>query len=249
MLGAIIGDIIGSSKEQFTKGTGLKKQRFTDDTVLSVATAYQIMNPEISYAETYQMFYRLYKDRGFGETFKVWAESIELKPYNSFGNGAAMRVAPVAYSVNTIEEVLAEAKRSSEVTHSHLDGINGAQAIALATFLARQGQSKAEIKRELSTRFSYNLSISYQDLGINPAKCPESIINALICFFDSSNFLDAINKATALGGDTDTVASMAGAIAEAFYKPNLEEEFKNILLTVDDYLINIVNDFRVLYPF
>lgn len=227
MYGAIIGDIIGSVYEfnnDRRKDISINdpEMRFTDDTVLTVATMDSILNPALSYSKAYKEYYRRYKDshRGFGDRFRVWGHSDTLEPYNSFGNGSAMRVSPVAWIYETEEEVLSEAKRSAEVTHNHPEGIKGAQAIALAIYLARKKVSKLEIEIIIEDRFEYNLVRSIEEIRMTnrfDETCQGSVPEALICFFKSSNFEDSIRTAISIGGDSDTIACMTGSIAEAYY--------------------------------
>ncbi|MCP4370948.1 MAG: ADP-ribosylglycohydrolase family protein, partial [Deltaproteobacteria bacterium] len=162
MIGAIAGDIIGSVYEANPiKSTSFQlfsdHSRFTDDTVLTIAVAFSILN-NIDYASSIKNFGLKYPHAGYGGSFYRWLHSAESKPYNSWGNGSAMRVSPVGFAFNSIEDVLAEAKKSAEVTHNHPEGIKGAQATALAIFLARGGKSKSEIRREISDRFAYDLN-------------------------------------------------------------------------------------------
>lgn len=231
MYGTIVGDVIGSVYEfhnvyQKDINLDLPNMRFTDDTVLTVATMDAIMHPEVGYAQMYKQYFRDYvlSDRGFGGRFFEWGLSSSLEPYHSYGNGSAMRIAPIAYICETIEDVLVEAKRSAEVTHNHPEGIKGAQAIALAIFLARKGFSKYDIEFELLSRFDYDLTRTVEQIrdyqkanGIFEETCQYSVPEAIICFFEGMNFEDTIRTAISIGGDSDTIACMAGSIAEAFY--------------------------------
>lgn len=231
MYGTIVGDVIGSVYEfhnVYRKDINLNlpNMRFTDDTVLTVATMDAILHPEIGYAKMYKQYFRDYmaSDRGFGGRFFQWGLSSSLEPYNSYGNGSAMRIAPVAYICETIEDVLAEAQRSAEVTHNHIEGIKGAQAIALAIFFARKGYSKYDIEFELLSRFDYDLTRTVDQIrdyqkanGIFEETCEYSVPEAIICFFEANDFEDTIRTAISIGGDSDTIACMAGSIAEAFY--------------------------------
>jgi ADP-ribosylglycohydrolase len=157
IIGAILGDIVGSVHEHTaTKTTRFalftKYSRFTDDTVLTIATADAIMS-DGDYARAYREWAGRYPDRGYGKQFRKWLATPNAGPYGSFGNGSAMRVSPVAYAFNSIEEVLAEAKRSASVTHDHPEGIKGAQAVALDVFLSRMGVPREEIRKEIAQRF------------------------------------------------------------------------------------------------
>ena len=162
MIGAIAGDIIGSVyewKNIKTKQFDLFSPRccFTDDTVLTVALADSIMTGT-PYVDNLKTFYRWYPDSGYGGSFHQWAQSRNTEPYNSWGNGAAMRVSPAGYAYNDLDTVLQKAAEFTEVTHSHLEGIKGGQATAAAIFLARTGKSKLEIREFIETRFQYDLS-------------------------------------------------------------------------------------------
>ena len=224
MLGAIVGDVVGSVYE-FNNYRGLDfplfspKSTFTDDSVLTFATA-KVLLDGLDYAAAYQDFARRYPNRGYGGFFYSWIYSKDPKPYNSFGNGSAMRVSPVGFAFNSIEETLAEAQRSAEVTHNHPEGIKGAQAVALAIYLARHAASKTEIRREISSRFGYDLSRTTQEIRkVNhfDETCPGSVPEAIIAFLESNDFEHAIRLAVSLGGDSDTIACMTGGIAQAFY--------------------------------
>ena len=231
MLGAIIGDVIGSVFEfnptkspDFVLFTAASK--FTDDTVLTIAVAACLLNDK-EYPKTLKDFTLRYPHRGFGSRYFNWAHSDNDQPYFSFGNGSAMRVSPIGFAFRAREKVLAEARKSASVTHNHPEGIKGAQATALAIFLARQGASKFEIKTQIESDFGYDLHRNYRD--IQPEyyfneTCQGSVPEAIIAFLASEDFEDAIRKAIALGGDADTQACIAGGIAEAFYK-NIPAEF------------------------
>jgi len=162
MIGALIGDIVGSVYE-FDNQRSVDfplfsaSSTFTDDSVLTFATA-SVLLGKGDYTSAYQDFARRYTGRGYGGNFWRWIYSDDPKPYNSFGNGSAMRVSPVGFAFENLEETLAEAKRSAEVTHNHPEGIKGAQATAQVIYMARKGASKAEIKQEIIERYGYDLS-------------------------------------------------------------------------------------------
>jgi ADP-ribosylglycohydrolase len=225
MLGAIAGDIIGSlyenvrtRRKDFRLFTPLSM--YTDDTVLTIAVADALLTGK-DYGSTIKAYARHHPLRGYGPKFALWMLSPSARPYNSLGNGSAMRVSPVAHAFETEAEVLEHAKRSAECTHSHPEGIKGAQATALAVFMARNKASKAEIRTVISSRYGYDLSRRIDDIRptyrIN-LTCPGSVPEAIIAFLDSENFEDAIRNAVSLGGDADTQAAIVGAIAEAFYE-------------------------------
>jgi len=251
MLGAIIGDIIGSTYEfdkVKTKDFDLFESEadFTDDTVLTVATADAILNNK-TYLDVYKTYPKKYPNRGYGGSFYNWVENKKSEPYESFGNGSAMRVAPIGWAFDTLEQVLEEAKKSAEVTHNHPEGIKGAQAVASAVFLARNGFSKEEIEKYLETEFGYDLYRFIDEVRLTTAgdsSCMKSVPEAIICFLESNSFEDAIRNAVSLGGDADTQACIAGAIAEAFYK-EIPKEFKRKASTLlDKDLIATVKQFR-----
>jgi ADP-ribosylglycohydrolase len=225
MLGAIAGDVIGSVFEArpikttqfplFSSGSCM-----TDDTVLTVATAHSILKG-IDYATSLRYFGQRYPNAGYGGSFFRWLFDSQPAPYNSWGNGAAMRVSPVGFAFDSISEVLLEAKRSAAVTHNHPEGIKGAQATALAIFLARQRTSKEDIRGELDQRFAYDLDRNLDE--IRPVytfdvSCQGSVPESVMAFLESDGFEDAIRKAISLGGDSDTMACITGGIAQAFYK-------------------------------
>ncbi len=252
MLGAIIGDIIGSKYEFNGVKTKdfelfLDGSTFTDDTVLTIATADAILNNK-SYFEVYKNYPKMYPNRGYGTYFYRWFNENEASPYNSFGNGSAMRVSPIGWAFNTLSEVLEEAKKSAEVTHSHPEGIKGAQAVASAIFLARIGKSKKEIEEYIKYNFGYNLDRSVdeiRDTADFDDTCKVSVPEAIICFLESKSFEDAIRNAVSLGADADTQACIAGSIAEAYYK-EIPKEFKDKTkeLLNDKKIIAIIRKFR-----
>jgi len=233
MLGAIAGDIIGSVYEARpikTKDFPLFSSncRFTDDTVLTVAVAQAIMQ-NISYQESIRQLGRKYPDAGYGGNFINWLLSDNPEPYNSWGNGAAMRVSPIGYAYNNIDKVLQEARKSAQISHNHPEGIKGAQAIALAVYLAKTGSSKSEIKQEITNRFNYNLARKLED--IRPyysfdVSCQGTVPEAIICFLESDSWEDSVRNAISLGGDSDTLANITGGIGEAYYR-GVDKHIKN----------------------
>lgn len=224
MLGAIVGDIIGSTYEflgekrydilLFAHGS-----TFTDDTVLTVAVAESLLTG-MNCVDTFKEFSRRHPKRGYGSHYYQWMKSDNRLPYNSWGNGSAMRVSPVAWARDTLEEVLAEAERSAAVTHDHPEGIKGAQAIAMAVFLARIGADKQEIRTQVTATFDYDLDRTPDEIRPDyrfDVSCQGSVPESIICFLHSESYEDAIRIAASLGGDVDTMAAMAGGIAEAYY--------------------------------
>ena len=257
MIGSIVGDIIGSVYEyhnQKRKDIELDtpNMRCTDDTILTVATMDALLHPEIGYAKMYKKYFRKYVNsrRGFGGYFYDWGLSDSLKPYNSFGNGSAMRVSPVAWVAQSIDEVLLLAKQSAEVTHNHPAGIVGAQAVALAILMARNNSSKDEIKQEILNHFDYDLSRNLDEIRIENEfneTCPGSVPEALTAFLESTSYEDTIRSAISIGGDSDTIACMAGGIAEAFYGGVGESFVKFAQSHLDDYLNRTINEFYCKY--
>jgi ADP-ribosylglycohydrolase len=224
MLGAIAGDIIGSVYEHRpikTKDFPLfgVSSRFTDDTVLTIAVAVAILD-DLDYRETLKTHTRKYPNAGYGGYFLRWAFSEQEEPYNSWGNGSAMRVSPVGYAFDSTERVLEEAERSAAVTHNHPEGVKGAQATALAVHLARMSVPKDEIRSQLQEQFDYDLNQHIELIRpgyLFDVSCQGSVPQALIAFFDSNDFEDAIRNAVSLGGDSDTIACIAGGVAGAYY--------------------------------
>jgi len=224
MIGVIAGDIIGSVYEWDrikTKHFELFSPDcfFTDDTVLTVALAESILTGT-NYASLMKTYYRRYPGAGYGGFFHRWAQAHDSQPYNSWGNGAAMRISPAGFAFDTLEDVLVRAAEYTAVTHNHQEGIKGAQATAAAIFLARKGSTKADIKEYIAATFRYDLSRSLDD--IRPAyqfseSCQETVPQAIASFLESTDFEEAIRNAISLGGDSDTLACIAGGIAQAFY--------------------------------
>ncbi|MCX6564050.1 MAG: ADP-ribosylglycohydrolase family protein [Candidatus Aminicenantes bacterium] len=254
MLGAIIGDIVGSPYEsEVIKSTKFplftSDSRFTDDTVLTVAVADCILHNR-DYAKTFKEYGQLYPEAGYGCMFRNWLRSSDSNPYESYGNGSAMRVSPVAFAFDTIDDVLREAERSAVPTHNHHEGVKGAQAIASAIFLAKTGKGKEEIREYIEGRFGYDLSRTLDE--IRPSyhfdeTCQGSVPEAIIAFLESSDYEDAIRKAISLGGDADTLACMAGGIAEAYYKKIPVHIVRRARQILDKELLAIVDEFTGRY--
>lgn len=254
MLGAIAGDIIGSPYEfNRIKTTSFPlfspKSRFTDDTVATVAIADVILHGG-SYADTLQDYYARYSDAGWGAMFSCWAGSRDHGPYNSFGNGSAMRVSPVGFAFDTLEQVCSEAQRSAEITHNHAEGIKGARATAACIYLARSGRSKQEIKNYITRTFGYDLSRTLD--AIRPTytfngTCQGTVPEAIMAWMESTDYEDAVRKAVSLGGDSDTLACITGGIAEAFYGGVPREIGEQAMSLLDEALRAIIEEFREKY--
>jgi len=240
MLGAIIGDAVGSIYEfDNIKTTDFplfsERSEFTDDSIMSFAVADWLLRDEHhTHKELEASMVRFAHEYpnplgGYGGSFYRWLFSgRERVPYNSWGNGSAMRVSAVGWAFGTLEETLRVAEISAAITHNHPEGIKGAQATAAAIHLARTGKTKAEIKDYIETTYGYDLHKSWEDwhpiYGWEDS-CQGTVPQAIISFLDSTDFEDAIRKAVSLGGDSDTLACITGGIAEAFYKevPKLME--------------------------
>jgi ADP-ribosylglycohydrolase len=192
----------------------------TDRRVLTVALADAILSGT-DYAQVMKAYYLRYPHAGYGERFHDWALSDELAPYSSWGNGAAMRISPSAYAFDSLDSVLRQAAHFTSVTHNHPEGIKGGQATAAAIFIGRTGGSKSDIRDYIERTFGYDLSRTVD--AIRPAytfdeSCQRTVPEALTCFLESTDFEDAIRNAVSLGGDSDTLACIAGAVAEGYYR-------------------------------
>lgn len=275
MLGAIIGDILGNGydfgltipkyeevqkkyDELFKTGIEINprvREIFTDDTVMTVAIGKALSQTfdkpaeEIKLCLRYnmQMFGRSHITAGYGTLFSNWLISQKPEPYESIGNGSAMRVSSVGWLANNLNEVDIYARLTAEVTHNSEEGIKGAQAIASAIFLARNGSKKEAIKKYIEKEYGYDLSKSIEvyrsaDIMKRDALCETAVIQAMAAFLESENFEDAVIKAVTIGGDTDTIAAITGSIAEAYYR--IDEKAKELVLTyLPDDLKRGINDY------
>ena len=235
MYGAILGDIVGSPYEFDCNNYKAKDfplfsrcSDFTDDTVMTLAVAKALLSTrgqdaaaiKAALVHEMQQLGRAYPDKGYGAHFNGWLHEDDPHPYNSYGNGSAMRVSAAAELAEDMEQALQLAKLTAEVTHNHPEGIKGAQATAAAMFLARTGSSKADIRTYVEREFGYDLSRSCDE--IRPTyhhveSCQETVPQAIIAFLESTDFEDALRTAVSLGGDSDTLAAITGSIAEACY--------------------------------
>lgn len=254
MLGAIVGDVIGSVHEGAgtkTKDFPLFVQRstFTDDSVLTIAVAEWILTGQ-NLVDLLHTYYAAYPGRGYGMMFHRWARGRVREPYNSFGNGAAMRVSPIGFAFDTLEEVLAWSKRSAEVTHNHPEGIRGAQATAAAIYLARRVHDKDQIRDTIHSQFGYDLSGRLEQIrpkyGFDET-CQGTVPQALAAFFESRSYEDAIRNAISLGGDADTLACITGGVAEAYYGGIPQDLAIPVRAMLDEHLVAVVDKFRQRY--
>ncbi len=250
MLGSIIGDVVGSTREHDPIKTIdfdllPPGSRPTDDSVLTVATADAILRG-IPYADAYREWALRYPRAGYGGFFKRWMHEPTAGPYNSFGNGSAMRVSPVAWAFHTEADVLREAERSARATHDHPEGIKGAGSVALALFRARTGVAKADVRREVAERFGYDLARTVEE--IRPAyrfdvTCQGSVPEAIIAWLDAGDFEGAVRLAVSLGGDADTQAAIAGGLAEATEGGVPPELAQRVLELLPEPMLEVVDAF------
>lgn len=268
MFGAIAGDIIGSVFEnENVKTTDFQLfsrfSRFTDDTVLTVAIADAVLHRNIhpvrwldrfqarkTYGIRLKLYGRRYPYAGYGTLFSQWLASDTLNGYRSYGNGAAMRVSPIGFAFDTLDEVLREARLSAVVTHNHRQGTRGAQAVAAAIFLARTEHSKAHIKQYIQQRFGYRLDQRLADIRPGytfDSSCQGSVPQAMMAFLESEDFEDAIRKAISLGGDSDTIACITGGIAQAFYGEIPSHIIGRVRLLLDGQLKPVLDTFNAKY--
>ena len=260
MIGSIIGDVAGSFYEFCnTKSKNFEffsdRSRFTDDSVLTVATADWLLHG--GKCETYYSDWgNNYPSAGYGGRFLDWLWNMDRKghaePYYSCGNGSAMRIGPVGWAFDTIEATLEAAKISAECTHNHPEGIKGAQAVALCIFMVRNGVTKEEIKTKVTKMFGYDLNFTIDgiratygwdsDFG-NGVLCQASVPQAIVAFLDGNGFEDCVRNAISIGGDSDTIACITGSIAEAYY--GVPDEIREKVVS---YLPNsfksVINDFE-----
>lgn len=257
LLGAISGDVAGSTREwDPVKSRDFDiftyKSHFTDDTVMTLAVASWLMKDrkQDTLVKEMQYFGNRFPFAGYGRNFGMWLRQEDPVPYNSFGNGSAMRVSPCGWVAKSLEEAEALAKRSAMVTHNHPEGIKGAQSIAAAIYLARTGKSKEEIKSYIMNTYKYDLNRTINDIKKSGYKfdvtCQGSVPEAIIAFLESKDFSSTLVNAIYLGGDSDTQAAIAGSIAEAFYgEPS---EYKAVLsLFLDDFLVSVYNKFNATF--
>lgn len=261
MLGAVIGDIIGSTYEWYNvKSEDFElfpaNSRFTDDTVLSVAIAEKILNDDKatmnapkSYALWYKQYYKRYPHAGFGQMFAEWVAEENMRIQRSFGNGAAMRVTAIGWAYDSLEEVLKEAKASCYYTHNHPEAIKGAKAVAAAVFMAKNQCDKAEIKKYLEKKFHYKfeeLDVLRENYVFD-SRASYSVPPAIEAFLESDSYESAIRKAVSIGGDSDTIACMAGGIAQAYYREIPDYIYNPAMRILDSGLKQVIKRFEEKY--
>lgn len=261
MLGAIIGDIVGSRFEWDNHRSKdfefLTYKCFpTDNSIMSLAIAQAILVSKNDYSdlsknavECMQSVGRNYPDCGYGGSFYNWIFSDDPKPYNSYGNGAAMRVSPAGFAATSLEEVKELSKLITEVTHNHPEGIKGAEATAVAIYLAKSGSSILEIRDYINDNY-YPMNFTLDDIRDTyqfNETCQETVPQALQAFFESTGFEDAIRNAISIGGDSDTVAAICGGVAEAYYGVPTDIR-KHALTFLDQKLMQLLILFENKYP-
>ena len=261
MLGAITGDIVGSRFEW----ANIKTKEFdfftyrcecTDDSVMTIAIACAILEAKGDYDKLSDLAIkhmreigRLYPNCGYGDMFRQWLFSDEMGPYNSFGNGAAMRVSACGFVAKSIDEAIKLSNKVTKVTHNHPEGIKGAEATAVSIFLAREGKNILEIRDYVNEHYypmNFTLGGIRDSYQLNET-CQGTVPQAMMAFFESTGFEDAIRNAISIGGDSDTLAAITGGIAEAYYgiPPDIR---KQTLTFLDERLLKILNDFASVYP-
>lgn len=250
LLGAIAGDVIGSVYEWHnvkTKNFPLFCQAsdFTDDTVLTIAVADAILNNK-NFRDAIWEYGNRYPNRGYGGRFRQWLANTDKQPYNSYGNGSAMRVCAVGFACSTLDDVLKMAAETALPTHNHTEGIKGAQAVAAAIFLAKSGVSKKEIKEYITDNFQFHLDFTIEQ--IRPTykfneTCQGSVPQAIVAFLESSDYEDAIRLAISIGGDSDTIACITGGIALAYFKTMPEYIINQTLALIPEAFTTIIQQF------
>lgn len=250
LIGAIAGDVIGSYYEFCTmKSTDFplfngNSSHFTDDTIMTVANADWLLTGD-SLLGIMQDYGNRYPS-SYGSMFYEWLRADDPQPYNSWGNGSAMRVSPIGWAFETLDETLEAAKQSAEVTHNHPEGIKGAQATAACVYLARTGKSKQEIKEYIETTFGYDLNRTCDEIRATyrfDESCQRTVPESIIAFLESTDFENAIRLTVSLNGDSDTMGAITGGIAEAYYKAVPEYIKKEVLKRLPDEFIEIMQRF------
>lgn len=257
MIGAIVGDIAGSRfefKNIKSKEFDLfhKRCRFTDDSVMSLAVCQALIDSMPDYkhlsenaVKSIQLIGMEYPDCDYGQHFRRWIFSDNPKPYNSYGNGAAMRVSGCGYAANSIDEAVYLSYKVTKISHNHPEGMKGAAAIALAVYLARTGSSINKIKYYINKYF-YQIDFTLDEIRETyqyEISCQNSVPQALEAFFESTSFEDAVRNAISIGGDSDTIAAITGSVAGAYY--GVPNEIRNAALEyLDDSLKEILINFE-----
>lgn len=262
MIGAVIGDIVGSRFEWNnikTKDFAFLTDDcfFTDDSVMSLAVAAAVLecsghyeNLSKTVVKNMRRIGRLYPDCGYGGMFAQWIYSHTPEPpYNSFGNGAAMRVSACGFAAKSLEEAKLLSQKVTEVTHNHPEGLKGAETTAVCVFMANSGESIPAI-RDYVAKHYYPMNFTLDEIRDTyrfSETCQDTVPEAITAFLESAGFEDAIRNAVSIGGDRDTIAAITGGIAEAFYGVPTEL-YKTALTFLDKRLLEILADFETTYP-
>ena len=250
MLGAVAGDIIGSPYE-FAPNKNLDfplfspHSTFTDDTILTIAVADTLLH-DLDLIDTLKKYTRKYPDRGYGGSYIRWAHSDSRDPYNSWGNGSAMRTSPIGFLYERESDVLKAARVCAQVTHNHPEGVRGAQAVSLCIFLAQNGAVKNDIRNEISKWFYYDLSKTIDEIRPKyffDVSCQGSVPQSIIAFLESKDYEDSIRLAVSLGGDADTMACITGGISEAFYGQVPKDIVLETRKRLPDEFLQIIDQF------
>jgi ADP-ribosylglycohydrolase len=254
MIGAIAGDMIGSPYEFRPIKTvhfplWSEGSTYTDDSVLTVALAVTILSGT-PYVENLKQYVEMFLNAGYGPKFLRWARSNVTEPYDSWGNGSAMRVSPVGWAFDSLDEVLAQAKNSADVTHNHPEGVKGAQATAAVIFLARNGSSKDEIRDYVRATFNYPLLATLDEIRPKyrfDVSCQGTVPPAIQALLESTDYEDAVRKAVSLGGDSDTLGCITGGMAQAFYggvpDPIREQTFERLPETLREVVLEFCEEY------
>jgi len=261
MIGAIIGDIVGSRFEFHNIKTKdfeffSPECRITDDSVMTLAIAKAILEANGDYdmlgglAEKHmRQLGRLYCHGDYGIRFRKWLHYDDMGPYNSFGNGAAMRVSPCGFAAKSMEEAKLLSRRVTEVTHNHPEGIKGAEATAVCVFMARDGKTKNEIRSHINEHY-YKMDFALDEIRESyqfDESCQNTVPQAIAAFIESRTFEEAVRNAVSIGGDSDTLAAIAGSIAEAAY--GVSRKMRKLAMTyIDERLTSILTVFENAYP-
>lgn len=269
MIGAIIGDIVGSrfefhpiktkqfdlfqeGSERKTLANYINCSRFTDDTVMTLAVCKTLIDCKGNYIDleakliqNMKQFGKSYPYVGYGCRFNKWLLSHDSKPYNSFGNGSAMRISSIPYFAKSLEDLKILSFQVSKVTHNHPEGIKGAEATAVAIWLAKNGATKYEIRKYIESNY-YKLNFDYNELVKNynfNETCQGSVPQSIFGFLISTSYEDTLRTVVSMGGDSDTMCAIAGAIAEAYYGDIPENIKQKAKLFLDDEMLSIINEF------
>lgn len=253
MLGAIAGDIIGSEYEfanwkEYNFPLFSERSTYTDDSVLTIAVADAFMN-DLDIPRTLKEYTKRYPGRGYGGSFYQWVQSDSMEPYNSWGNGSAMRTSSLGFLISNEADLMMATRQYAQVTHNHPEGIKGAQATVFAIYLARNGGSREDIRREVSKWFGYDLNPTLDEIRPTysfDVSCQGTVPPAIIAFLESENFEDAIRKAVSLGGDADTLGCITGSIAEAYYGMVPDPIARETYQRLPDEFIRVLDKFYLM---